>query len=522
MDCQFLADEIQSLVHRYLVSVLRTFSIPLAASTYVLGIADLTGTLRPGEIHLTFSKGLPTKDGLETTLSLRGRQVLVARQPSLRPSDIQKVRAVHCLELEHIQDVIVFSSIGSVPLASKLQGGDYNGDTFWVCWELDLTEDFQNAPALLKIPEPELFGIKVDKRDLNAIFNEAPPTERVEYLFKKGFEFRLQPELLGFITNMHERFCYKYSSINHRAVTILADLYDHLIDSAKSGYMYSQADFQAYRSTEESIRSQENIEPAFKTDIEDWVEAGARARRFDNQERNPEKEKPRATPNMHNALDRLYFRHTKPHVQETLDQLRSILTKDGFHLNPNLCQVFEQERQTGHVNSVVRVALKNLDEDLTKIKQHWEDRSSPSKNTILEDFGNYLRECHAMFKALQPINMDEDKKLRWTSPSASYGPYLTTRWELLKASMFAYKYQNSKRYKFLFYMAGDLLGYLKASQQESRLVVMNIWSVMKPRKHLPAPAANARDDDQPVFKVENTETTDEFEDFHSSFEVPQM
>jgi hypothetical protein len=58
---------------------------------------------------------------------------LVARHPSLRCSDMQKVRAVYKEELSHLTNVVVFLSKGSVPLAQKLQGGDYDDDTFWLC-----------------------------------------------------------------------------------------------------------------------------------------------------------------------------------------------------------------------------------------------------------------------------------------------------------------------------------------------------------------------------------------------------
>ena len=39
------------------------------------------------------------------------------------------MRAVYKSELGHLSDVVVFPSKGSYPLAAKLQGGDYDGDT---------------------------------------------------------------------------------------------------------------------------------------------------------------------------------------------------------------------------------------------------------------------------------------------------------------------------------------------------------------------------------------------------------
>ena len=39
-----------------------------------------------------------------------------------------QVKAVYKLQLRHMKDVIVFPTKGQIPLASKLQGGDYDGD----------------------------------------------------------------------------------------------------------------------------------------------------------------------------------------------------------------------------------------------------------------------------------------------------------------------------------------------------------------------------------------------------------
>lgn len=43
-----------------------------------------------------------------------------------------QVKAVFKPELMHIVDVVVFPSTGNYPLAGKLQGGDYDGDS--VSW----------------------------------------------------------------------------------------------------------------------------------------------------------------------------------------------------------------------------------------------------------------------------------------------------------------------------------------------------------------------------------------------------
>lgn len=88
-------------------------------------------------------------------MALSEREVLVARHHTLRRSDIQKVHAVYKEELSHLTDIVVFSSQGRFPLAGKLQGGDYDGDTFWLCWDARLTGPFLNAMPPIKLPSPE-------------------------------------------------------------------------------------------------------------------------------------------------------------------------------------------------------------------------------------------------------------------------------------------------------------------------------------------------------------------------------
>lgn len=104
--------------------------IPLQKSTYVFGVADPKGVLKPGEVYLKFSSTFEIADTGESYTSLAGLELLVGRHPACRRSDLQKVRAVNYPELSHLVDVVVFPSTGQYPLAGKLQGGDYDGTSF--------------------------------------------------------------------------------------------------------------------------------------------------------------------------------------------------------------------------------------------------------------------------------------------------------------------------------------------------------------------------------------------------------
>lgn len=109
--------------------------IEVPLSTYAYCIANPYGVLEEDEIHFGFSSQWRDPQGQFEDNLLDGMDVLVGRLPAHFPSDIQRRRAVWKPELRHFKDVIVFSSKGNVPLAHMLSGGDYDGDTPWICWD---------------------------------------------------------------------------------------------------------------------------------------------------------------------------------------------------------------------------------------------------------------------------------------------------------------------------------------------------------------------------------------------------
>ena len=59
----------------------------------ILGIADPFGILEPGEVFVQFSSPMTDEHNLPVT-SLEGKKLIVARHPSLIPSDMQAFKAV--------------------------------------------------------------------------------------------------------------------------------------------------------------------------------------------------------------------------------------------------------------------------------------------------------------------------------------------------------------------------------------------------------------------------------------------
>lgn len=90
---KYLATCIQQVVKLWLSSVRSKLKIRLGKSAMALGVADPTSCLKPGEIHMASSETFRNEVSGEVWSHLKG-EVLVARHPSLRCSDMQKVKAV--------------------------------------------------------------------------------------------------------------------------------------------------------------------------------------------------------------------------------------------------------------------------------------------------------------------------------------------------------------------------------------------------------------------------------------------
>ena len=118
------------------------FNLRLPKSARVLMVPDPTGTLEPGEVYLN----LTTIDSEKIPIGRPEGDVVVGRNPALRPSDMQRVRCIDRPELRSYRDVIVMSVKGEQSLASLLGGGDYDGDDVLVIWDPEIVNPFRNYP----------------------------------------------------------------------------------------------------------------------------------------------------------------------------------------------------------------------------------------------------------------------------------------------------------------------------------------------------------------------------------------
>jgi hypothetical protein len=117
---QMLADAVKLLADDRLSLIHSQLRVACLESTTLIGIADPTGTLAPGEVHLLLSQPLEDEATERQCVSLAGRDILIARHPTLRGSDMERVRCVNSAKLSHIEDVVVMSTRGRIPLAGML------------------------------------------------------------------------------------------------------------------------------------------------------------------------------------------------------------------------------------------------------------------------------------------------------------------------------------------------------------------------------------------------------------------
>jgi hypothetical protein len=484
----FLASSIERFVQNKQVTKESKLRTPLGKSTFLFGIADPLGVLKPGEVHVQFSSRFTDEVTEESFIHLKNTNVLLARQPACRRSDIQKVRTIVHPDLLHLIDVIVFPSRGQYPLAGKLQGGDYDGDLFWLCWDSNLVDPFCNAPAPVQDPSPSLYGIKVDKRRLDEVMDPGNPGS-VDGLLREAFTFKSDPSLLGLVTALLEKKAYHDNKVYSLKLDQLCDLHDLLVDAPKQGYTFTQPDFDVFQ--EQILRPQRSLEqPAYKVAMDAClstidVEEVEKQRQEDYNYR----------PNR--VLDYLYFDVFRAHNTETVrrvkrtfscvDDTDNTLLFPHKHLNEKRLPVIDKE-------------LHELTETLKALYHHWSSVFHKSPSTEVKTA--HAEECYQTYQAIQPAQPGAPEIKPWLEPYC--GPDALS-WKTIRASALYAKYHRyPKKAQFIFQMAGQELIELKAkSFPRTRLVIAPIHANMKP-KRIKAPAELDEED--------NSESDEEFED----------
>jgi len=500
-DCAFLKKEVLDVGEYVFKLEARQFKIHLNQSTSLIGICDPTGTLKPGEVHILLSSAFKDNDTGQSRSTLHGLEVLIARNPSLRNSDIQKARARFCPELAHLYDVVVFSAQGPRPLASKLSGGDYDGDTFWVTWQESLVQPFMNAPAPWAPRDYQVFGLTKDKvtlRDIlvgpnqtQAALNARGPMTRsrgarsdalipgqdshdVKHLdaqarkwIQRSTADRMQQQYLGVVTLLHGKLTYAENDISSEKADMLVDLHDHLVDADKQGLRYTE---DSYTNFKRAVGIPSYLpEPAYR------VFTG-NAEKEDGTK--PSTKSP-PTPNPRNVVDQMYFGIVEPEVQKAIKQARATM-KYAKSLDADLTALYEDLLHSQ--SSIIQEELLVLKFALSDMREQWSlgMRKYHSEGRKRNDWGDCIQQCRDTYLEIMPNNTDSDTVIEWLRKRGRS----FTGWEEIKASALS-RLQHGSDGSLMFSIAGTELCHLKAQAQppeKMRSVRLEIYLLLKPHK----------------------------------------
>ncbi|PPJ56038.1 hypothetical protein CBER1_03377 [Cercospora berteroae] len=496
---RYLATSVKLLAASYFQLRNKSFKIELPRSTTLWGIAEPTnrhmkgmvdpsGSLKPGEVCVVFEEAFEAGLGNRVTL-LNDVNLLVARNPALGPSDIQKVRAVFKPHLAKYAGTIIFSARGMRPLANKLQGGDYDGDSIWFTWEPLLTEPFKNAPSPWKPPEPEALCITKDRSKLSDHISDPTSEQQWRNYLAAMAEKRIEPSMLGIVTLFHERLVYAGLPIGSSEVMDFVHLHDYLVDADKQGFDFSQADFEAFK---KSRKLPPNLpEPKYwqftKADDKMQQQDESRGRVI-----NPD-------PGTVNIIDTIFFDVLQPIIESTLKRAAIILDSAASY-DHDLANFWNETFKSMSRSSVPAAELLKLKDELREVQKEW---STNSRN--YPTWPDCIQALRSMYDAIQPMDPTDPIVKEWLRKvGKGY-----SRWDELKASCLAKHHFGSGSHpgSFVMNVAGAEMCHLKLAQtvgQASRSMTADQYRLLKLRRIRAVDSGDSFDDGEDAAPAEDT------------------
>ncbi|GAB7359941.1 hypothetical protein MBLNU230_g7466t1 [Neophaeotheca triangularis] len=508
---RFLVECTIHMVERYMIRLRNTLRFPCKQSTSLIGIADPTGLLEPGHVHLCFSE--PFQDESQSRAYLDRMEVLVTRHPTLRGSDIQKVKAVFVPELAHLKDIIVFPSKGRIPLAARLQGGDYDGDTFLACWDKRLTECYSNSPMPAIAPSIQDFGIVQKNEKLKSLFvRPQATTEEVHAWLKDVLAFKQEGDLLGMVTNHFSKLAYHQNSLWTPAVLAMAGLHDMLIDTAKNGYVFTRSMLVDYLQRHRFPLMGEMADPAYAATTKEVTKNSKSLRETICHSRDKKQR---------HILDHIMFNTVDPLLGNTLDRLKeNERSAVSDYRDRDLEYAYDEALRLADLHPeyrpVIEAEIGNIKRLVVQIQDAWSIRVAASKESKTDYARTYNEKIIFSFweqyEGIKPCNPAHPLVLGWLFRSS---PYSLRFWDLLKASVLAHTPQCYKRPKFMFAIARTALCAMKVNSIEgSQTLTSDLAAVMKVNTKYNKSAAeieDARINDNAIYELEGD--SGEFEDW---------
>ncbi|KAF9652836.1 hypothetical protein BDM02DRAFT_3108435 [Thelephora ganbajun] len=237
---------------QFILNVIRAYvyecKIPIPQSCEAFIVPDPFGLLEPNEIYFRASQNIVEGLGGVNSDTVTG-PILINRNPTMLPSDMQRVIAVDKYHdtYKQYRDVIVCSVKGEQSLASKLAGGDYDGDTAMLTWKPEIISAFQQ-PRLNAVPQgflAENFDQQLESLDSFSAKISAMGEAEAEREMHRVFVESLQYETrTGIYSNFHNASLYE-RGYAHPETLRLAHMSNTCLDSQKTGLRVRDAVFKA-------------------------------------------------------------------------------------------------------------------------------------------------------------------------------------------------------------------------------------------------------------------------------------
>lgn len=352
-------------------------------------------------------------------------------------------------ELLGLLDVVVFSVKGDC-LASKLSGGDYDGDQAWICWESSIVKNFESA----KVPKcPDLVKEGFVPKDTTTyeelVRGQDDPTNT--YL-NYCIEFNLRDDLVGMATAYKERWCYTHNKISGRDATWLSKLLSDLVDQAKSGYTFTDAHFRRFK--DEGLKVSKVREPSYMSDIID-----RKSKHIIDQ----------LMVTTHDVIERILTEFNKSIPDNITSWDRDLV---------NFAKWADEEAAT---NREWIPILQKLKDDIQQVKLAWAENMGARSKSLDESkpgFGPLLLEVYRKFQSIQPaVNTPLTRVL--LAPWRDFQEL--SYWALLRASFLFNSYSSFYVSNFVWWMCGIQLCHMKATKNDIPFTVINsMYTMLKP------------------------------------------
>ncbi|GJN77134.1 hypothetical protein PLIIFM63780_000623 [Purpureocillium lilacinum] len=437
----FVQDLCVALVRKKMETLKTKMHVRVPRSSYLFMVPDFWNILKENEVHVSFSNRFQV-DGFSDTL-LEGMDILVGRSPAHLASDIQRVRVISHTTLRRLKDVIVMSTKGTMSLAEKLSGGDYDGDKAWVCWDREIVDTFCNAPvpAGLKVAslvkKNYLERLDVTVKSLTTRPNVEEMCTRFVYT---AFSFHMEASLLGTVTNYKEKLSYHRGSIMDERVVWLSNFLSHLVDQGKQGIKFTPDHWARVR--------REQLQTPLHLDDPDYalerrVSKPSKLRRLRD-----------------HILDHLKFSVGVPAISFALaDFERTIKGNGGEWFDADLTKPANDFEQVCGSWADGRKVLRKLRHDIEEVASAWGLAMGQLRESM-KDYSGKVKLIYEMWMSIAPADDVQ------SSPrvSALMEPWVADpkakRWTLLKASL-TFKIYYRKLPKFVWRVAGRQLCELK-------------------------------------------------------------